>query len=128
MSRRVSLPGADELFRPTKTGPDEPADPALLQAVPASAAPTAAPPDIVDSADDLEEKRGPSGRVRHDEKITVYVTADELIDLEHTRLSLRRHGLAVDRGRLVREAIHLALEDATAHGDDSALIRRLREQ
>lgn len=124
----MSLPGADELFRPTKTGPDEPADPALLQAVPASAAPTAAPPDIVDSADDLEEKRGPSGRVRHDEKITVYVTADELIDLEHTRLSLRRHGLAVDRGRLVREAIHLALEDATAHGDDSALIRRLREQ
>ena len=29
-----------------------------------------------------------SGRVKHDEKITVYVTADELLDLEHTRLTL----------------------------------------
>ncbi|MGA9343733.1 MAG: hypothetical protein WBV37_01405, partial [Nocardioidaceae bacterium] len=71
---------------------------------------------------------GPSGRVRHDEKITVYVSTDELIDLEHTRLALRRdHGLAVDRGRLVREAIHLALEDAANLGADSALVRRLNE-
>ena len=35
-------------------------------------------------------------------KMTVYVTADELLDLEHARLSLRRDtGLAVDRGRIV---------------------------
>ena len=73
-------------------------------------------------------KPGPSGRVRHDEKITVYVTADELLDLEHTRLTLRReHGLAVDRGRIVREAIHLALEGVERDGADSALVRRLRE-
>ena len=66
--------------------------------------------------------------MRHDEKITVYVTADELLDLEHTRLMLRRdHGLAVDRGRIVREAIHLALEDAARNGADSALVRRLNE-
>ena len=38
--------------------------------------------------------------------MTVYVTADELLDIEHARLGLRgAHGLAVDRGRLVREAI-----------------------
>ena len=38
--------------------------------------------------------------------MTVYVSADELLDLEHARLSLRRdHGVAVDRGRMVREAI-----------------------
>ena len=38
--------------------------------------------------------------------MTVYVTAQELLDLEHARLALRaEHGLAVDRGRLVREAL-----------------------
>jgi hypothetical protein len=75
---------------------------------------------------DLAAARRPSGRVRHDEKMTVYVTADELLDLEHARLSLRRHqGLAVDRGRLVREAIALALADLEARGDDSDLVQRL---
>jgi hypothetical protein len=64
--------------------------------------------------------------VRHDEKMTVYVTADELLDLEHARLTLRRQqGLAVDRGRLVREAIAMALADYEQHGDDSDLVRRL---
>jgi hypothetical protein len=125
VSRRVSLPGADELFRPTKTGPEEISEATPLQAVPAPA--EAADGDAADAADEAK-RRGPSGRVRHDEKITVYVTADELIDIEHTRLSLRRHGLAVDRGRLVREAIHLALEDVATNGDASALTRRLREQ
>ena len=58
--------------------------------------------------------------------MTVYVTADELLDLEHARLSLRRHqGLAVDRGRLVREAIAMALADLEANGDDSVLVQRL---
>jgi hypothetical protein len=58
--------------------------------------------------------------------MTVYVTADELLDIEHARLSMRRdHGLAVDRGRLVREAIALALVDLEEHGADSALVRRL---
>jgi hypothetical protein len=78
------------------------------------------------AADSGAQRVGPSGRVRHDEKITVYVSTDELLDLEGTRLTLRReHGLAVDRGRLVREAIHLVLEDAAANGADSALVRRL---
>jgi hypothetical protein len=71
--------------------------------------------------------KGSSGRVRHDEKITVYVTSDELHELESTRLALRRdHGLAVDRGQLVREAITLALEAVEAEGEDSPLVRRLR--
>ena len=73
--------------------------------------------------------RKPSGRVRHDEKMTVYVTSDELLDLEHARLVLRRsHGLAVDRGRLVREAVALVLADFEAHGDDSVLVRRLTQE
>ncbi len=40
----------------------------------------------------------------------------------------RSHGLAVDRGRLVREAIAMVLADFEANGDDSALVRRLTEE
>jgi len=66
--------------------------------------------------------------VRHDEKVTVYVTAEELLDLEHARLQLRRdHGLAVDRGRLVRAAVSLALADLDAHGEDSEIVQRLKQ-
>ncbi|MBZ5740747.1 hypothetical protein [Nocardioides mangrovi] len=115
MARRVSLPAADDLFRPTAP-PDEGAAGASEQ--------TAEP-----TADAATGPKKPSGRVRHDEKMTVYVTSDELLDLEHARLLLRRsHGLAVDRGRLVREAIALVLADFEANGDASALVRRLTEE
>ena len=126
-SRRVSLPTADDLFRPTGDAP--------VRAVP--------DPEVEDGSSDAQGDAGAgkpgnaqtnaqsgsksaSGRIRHDEKMTVYVTADELLDIEHARLSMRRdHGLAVDRGRLVREAIALALIDLEEHGEDSALVRRL---
>lgn len=72
-------------------------------------------------------ERRPSGRERHDEKITVYVSAAELLDLEHARLALRGdHGLAVDRGRMVREALAVVIADFEARGDASILVRRLR--
>ncbi|MEV4561144.1 hypothetical protein AB0K51_29695 [Kitasatospora sp. NPDC049285] len=71
--------------------------------------------------------RRPTGRERHDEKITVYVSAEELMDLEHARLVLRgEHGLAVDRGRVVREAIAVVLADLEQRGEASILVRRLR--
>ena len=115
MPRRVSLPAADELFR--KTG-----DQSRVRAVPDSPEPDVEQPD----PDAGPANRKPSGRVRHDEKMTVYVTSDELLDLEHTRLMLRRHqGMAIDRGRLVREAVAMVLADYEEHGDDSALVRRL---
>lgn len=80
--------------------------------------------DLIGSA-----RRLPSRRVRHDEKITVYVTPDELHDLESARLGLRReHGVGVDRGRIVRAAIVSALEEFEARGADSELVRRLRGQ
>ena len=115
MPRRVSLPDADDLFR--RTGPT--AEKAVVRAVPDT--------DDRDAGSDV--KRTPSGRVRHDEKMTVYVTSAELLDLEHARLTLRAdHGLAVDRGRLVREALALVLADFETHGDDSVLVRRLTEE
>ncbi|GGO67828.1 hypothetical protein [Nocardioides deserti] len=126
MARRVSLPSADDLFRPTVVPDDEQA-PKPQKAV-------RAVPDQADPAEDRAPeppeagRKKPSGRVRHDEKMTVYVTSEELLEIEHARLALRRgQGLAVDRGRLVREAVALVLADYEAHGDDSALVRRLTE-
>ncbi len=74
-----------------------------------------------------QRARTPSGRVRHDEKMTVYVTSEELLDIEHARLTLRRSGLSVDRGRLVREAVALVLADLDECGDDSLLVQRLTQ-
>ena len=70
--------------------------------------------------------RRPSGRERHDEKITVYVSPDELLGLEHARITLRgEYGVAVDRGRIVREAVAALLADLDARGRDSILVKRL---
>jgi hypothetical protein len=73
-------------------------------------------------------ERAPSGRELHEEKITVYCSPEELLDLERARLHLRaEHGLAVDRGRIVREAVSVVLADLEAKGESSILVRRLRE-
>jgi hypothetical protein len=66
-------------------------------------------------------------RTKHDEKITVYISADELLALETARLTLRgQHGVAADRGRIVREAISVLLADLGERGEESVLVRRLR--
>ena len=125
MSRRVSLPSADELFRPT--APDEAAGNGSEPGGRGDAARTRRR--SADGEDERVARARPSGRVRHDEKMTVYITSDELLDLEHARLSLRRsHGLAVDRGRVVREAIAIALADFEQNGDDSVIVQRLRDK
>ncbi|WP_246160699.1 hypothetical protein [Nocardioides humilatus] len=121
----MSLPTADDLFRPTADAPEAPAP-----AAPKRASVRAVPDAPADGAAEAPsgEKR-PSGRIRHDEKMTVYVTSDELMEIEQVRLMLRgKHGLAVDRGRLVREALGMVLADFDVHGEDSALVRRLRAE
>ena len=95
-SRRVNVPGVAELFRPVTPQPD------------------------------TADERQATGRERHDQKITVYLSAAELIDLEHARLKLRRFGFVLDRGRLVREAIAILLADLDARGKDSLIARRIR--
>ena len=120
MARRVTMPAADDLFRPTSETADagRPAPEQRPRRVRA----------VADESEAIGPKR-PSGRIRHDEKMTVYVTSDELLDIEHARLTLRRdHGLAVDRGRLVREALALVLADLEAQGADSALVQRLFDE
>ena len=111
MAGRMRVPAAEELLRNTQpdAAEDESAAARGLRAVPD------APP------------RRSSGRERHEEKITVYISSGELVDLERARLTLRAaHGMAVDRGRLVREAVAAVLEDLEVRGEDSTLVRRLR--
>ena len=124
MSRRVSLPGADELFRQTSTSahPAPDVEPALA---------VAAAPTVVRSRPQARNGAGrrPTGREKHEEKITVYVSPEELVELERARLTLRaEHGLGIDRGRIVREALAVVLADLEAKGADSILVRRLRDR
>jgi hypothetical protein len=115
VSRRVKLPGASELFRPTG------GETAVSPIKPVPAEPEHADPPTTEPA-----PSGGTGRVRHDEKITVYVSREELLALEQARLRLRGElGLAVDRGRLVRAAIAYALSDLESAGPDGEVVRRL---
>lgn len=112
-SRRVRLPGADELFRVTGAA-------ALAAGDPAPTSPARPSPRRPATGE-------PSGRQRHEEKITVYVSAGELVNLERARLTLRaEHGIGVDRGRIVREALAVVLADLEDAGDTSILVQRLQ--
>lgn len=95
--RRVSIPGVAELLRPAAPGPV------------------------------ASDERQATGREKHDHKITVYLSAAELLEVEHARLALRRFGVVIDRGRLVREAIAILLADLDARGKDSVVARRVRD-
>lgn len=135
MTRRASLPGADELFRA-----NTPALSAVRQVVEAAPAAPASPPPVGTSQTKTKKgvrtisrrrvtaaEKSPSGRELHEEKITVYLSTDELFDLDQARLMLRGDlGLAVDRGRIVRESIAVIIADLEAKGDQSILARRLR--
>ena len=111
MTRRAALPGAAELFRST-----DPSNHAARSAEPAQ------------RPRDADDRRG-SGRQRHNAKITVYVSDEELVALEQARLTARaRHGLVVDRGRIVREAVAVLLADFEEYGEESLLVKRLRSE
>ena len=127
MSRRVSLPGADELFRATSHGRG--GDSPEAAEADAAGSPVRLAPVRTTSPTGSRTATRPTGREKHDEKITVYVSPEELVALEHARLDLRAvHGLAVDRGRIVREALAVVLADLEAKGADSILVRRLRDR
>jgi hypothetical protein len=77
----------------------------------------------------VETEVQPKKAPKHEEKITFYCTGDDLMALEKTRLELRsEHGVAVDRGRIVRAALGYVLEDFAARSDDSILLRKLQEE
>ena len=124
VNKRASLPGASELFRPTKA--PEPV-------TPATQAPQPEPKEKPGKRTQPEQRK-PSrpvatGRVKHDQKITVYFSSEELFALEDATLELkRRHGINLDRGRLVRTAVALALLDLAENGADSAVVTELNRR
>jgi hypothetical protein len=95
MPRRVNLPGADELFR--STGSVQRAPEVDSEAVVPMNGPVVATQAHTPTAR-LSGPRHPSGRQRHDEKITVYVSP----------------------------ALAVVLADLEAKGEQSILVRRLR--
>jgi hypothetical protein len=67
-----------------------------------------------------------SGRTGHAEKITVYLTPDELARLDKLVCHIRHDlGIKTDRGRVVREALGLIREDVHRGGGKSAVVKRL---
>ena len=135
MTRRISLPGADELFRKTTLSavPDQVVEEVEVAHTnrPTTSSVTKAAPkgngvrQTPRRRQNIE--RAPSGREKHDEKITVYLSPEELFDLEQARLLLRGDlGLAVDRGRIVRESLAIVIADLESKGDQSIIARRLR--
>jgi hypothetical protein len=136
MSRRISLPGADELFRKTTLSavPDQVEE--SVEVAHTNRPTTTASPKPTPKNNGVRQtprrkptgiEKSPSGRERHDEKITVYLSPEELFDLEQARLILRGDlGLAVDRGRIVRESLAIVISDLEAKGDQSIIARRLR--
>jgi hypothetical protein len=148
MTRRVSLPGVDELFRSAKdtraSDPEVPETPSLqiakeperseeavsevlvLRAPDPSPAPVPAPAPVLQEAAPAGES-DVGRRPRHEEKVTFYCTPSDLTRIERARLALRAdHKLASDRGRIVRAALAEILDDFESNGSSSALVRRLR--
>ncbi|MWA05053.1 hypothetical protein F8568_032760 [Actinomadura sp. LD22] len=143
-SRRVRLPGVDEIFRPTAPPPGPAPGASGCPPAPGRARPEHAVREYAAPEPAGAERavpgtgpsritapaagRRPTGRQRHDSKITVYISSDELLALEQLRLRLRAdHALPVDRGRLVREAVAAMIGDFDALGEHSTLVRRLRD-
>lgn len=138
MSRRISLPGADELFRKTTLSavPDQSVEEVEVAHTNRPTTTNTVTNKVVPKSNGVRQTprrkptgldKGPTGREKHDEKITVYLSPEELFDLEQARLHLRGDlGLAVDRGRIVREALAIVIADLESKGDQSIIARRLR--
>ena len=104
-TKTSDLPGASELFRETKG-----ARPEAAGQQPAESTPEPAKP-------------------KHDEKITVYISSEQLLALEQARLKLKaEYGLRVDRGKLVRAAVALALDELDELGRQASVVKMLEQE
>jgi hypothetical protein len=119
VSPRASLPGAEELFR--RTSSDRKPVASRQQDSKATNLQVAKPSPPAETP----ERKAP----KHEEKVTFYCTPSDLVALDGARLKLRsEHGVAADRGRIVRAALAYVLEDFDARAEDSILLRRLSDQ
>ena len=124
MSRRASLPGAEELFRRTerpREKPEAPKDSPQVDKAPKLQVATTT------EADPSEQVPHAKKAPRHEEKVTFYCTSDDLMALERARLTLRaEHGIAADRGRIVR-ANPVLEQRLGGDNPDTGLLRRLHQ-
>jgi hypothetical protein len=124
VSRRASLPGAEELFRKTsdRTREPRPSSETSKQDTKSTKLQVATP-----TSEGTEAAARPKAP-KHEEKITFYCTPEDLMSIERTRLELRAdYGVTADRGRIVRAALAYVLEDFAARGEDSVLLRKLSD-
>jgi hypothetical protein len=124
VSRRASLPGAEELFRKTsdRTREPRPSSETSKQDTKSTKLQVATP-----TSEGTEAAARPKAP-KHEEKITFYCTPEDLMSIERTRLELRAdYGVTADRGRIVRAALAYVLEDFGARGEDSVLLRKLSD-
>jgi hypothetical protein len=116
------LPGAEELFRKTSAPSDQ------REAEGHTTVDESPPSPRLEVAETPEPEASSRRGPKHDEKVTFYCTKDDLMSLERARLMLRAdHGVAADRGRIVRAALAYVLEDFQRAGDSSVLLRKLSE-
>jgi hypothetical protein len=143
VSRRAALPGASELFRTTSSSASLAEVAEVNPETPQAGSPAGDKGSTSTEGKGLTTTPGrqrgiqrashgansaPSGRQRHDEKITVYLSSDELVALDDAKATLYRDlGMKVDRGRIVREAVAVVVADLQAKGEASIVARRLRE-
>jgi hypothetical protein len=121
VSRRASLPGADELFRPTSSRRAAERE----DKSPRRQGEKSTNLQVAEPTPEPAGKRAP----RHETKVTFYCTNADLTALDQARLTLRaEHGVGADRGKVVRAALSYVLEDFEARGADSILLRKLREE
>lgn len=105
-AKTSDLPGANELFRKTMGQPAQ-----------EQTKKTPAP------------KQQDQARPKHDEKITVYISSEQLMALEQARLRLKAEfGLRVDRGKLVRAAVALAINDLDERGGEANVVKMLEQE
>jgi hypothetical protein len=129
VSRRASLPGAEELFRRTSQSSRAREAREAREETKESPQVDKSPKLQVASEEQPPEAReGPRKAPRHQEKITFYCTSEDLMAIESTRLKLRaEYGIAADRGKIVRATLGYVLEDFEARGADSVLVRKLSD-
>src|SRR5699024_1903720 len=109
MPRRVNMPGADEIFGPTSS-PEQ--SESSGQSSDQLSAQSSAPA---------------SARARHNATTTVHLTSAQLLAVAQTGSRLRgEQGRSIDRGRLVRAALAVALDDWNTNGLDSQVGQLLR--
>lgn len=124
MSKRASLPRADELFRKTQE--------AVAEEAPQESREASSSQKDESTSRQVAEVTPVQGstesKPKHDEKVTYYCTADDLTRLERTRLELRAtHGITADRGKVVRAALAEILSEFETRGANSSLVRRLQD-